>query len=82
MRLRKVLKVPARRAEHPGRRADVIRNPTPPPARGADETADARTARIEAMRKAYLAGTLELEVPDDENGLRRLLRDVFSGGSR
>lgn len=64
----------------------MIRNPTPPfsDRTGPDETEteQSRASRIRAMREAYLSGTLDLSVPDDSNGIRRLLRDVFSSPGR
>lgn len=57
----------------------MIRNSMPQHSdAGQDETESARATRVKALRDAYLAGTLDLSIPDEGSGLRRLLRDVFS----
>jgi hypothetical protein len=65
----------------------VIRNPQPPPSTqtrsgssgpGSSETEAQRAARVQALREAWLSGTLDLSIPDEASGLQRLLRDVFT----
>lgn len=40
------------------------------------ETPEQRAARVQALRKLWLEGRLDLSVPDDPIGLDRLLDDL------
>ena len=40
------------------------------------ETPEQRAARVQALRKMWLEGRLDLSVPDDPVGLDRLLDDL------
>jgi hypothetical protein len=55
--------------------------PVPPalrPVVAADaETAEQRAARVDALRDAYVTGSLDLTVRPDSDGVDRLLEDLF-----
>lgn len=46
------------------------------------ETPDQRAERVDGLRRAYLAGTLDLKVSVDNEGVDRLLEDLFGGEER
>ena len=46
------------------------------------ETAEQRADRVEQLRRAYVAGTLDLTVSVDSDGVDRLLEDLFGGDDR
>jgi hypothetical protein len=57
-------------------RTRATRHPEDPDVVHTDED---RAAQIEALRQAYLAGVLDLSIPEDGPGFDRLLGDLFGG---